>query len=392
MNRLIGLFCLLLGVAVASASADARKYRINVRGWTGGSYVSKETGRFSHCVVSSRYKRGDNLLFSINNKYTFSVSIFDQSFNLRKGDKFKAIMHVDFGPEFTRKAVAVNQNQVVIPVNDRVKFFQMVRRGRILRIYIDDLELERAYSLKGTSRALNATLRCVKVQLRNQPEVEEVEADQPAGDTAPAGRGGPKNEIIEAEGDNNTGPEPKTRTASLPPANPPAVKQTGIPVSKALIYSINLLSSAGVTGYTILEDNPFKDSGYLTSWKYSKGKFGAFSAFKQTKANFLDVQTAKILGDDARDCKGQFASGFRISDKKPDWSGRRLFTVCSNSTDNNDFTINYSIGRQANGTAIVVATMVSGSAPVGDGAENGDDSEQIDKAIYESSYFRKLGR
>ena len=385
LRKFAGLFSLIVAVSVFASTADARKYRINTRGWSGGSYQSKTTGRFSHCVVSSKYKRGDWLLLSINRNYKFSVSILDRDFNLRKGASYRAIMHVDYGREFTRRAKVIANDLVTIPVDDRVTFFRLVKRGRILRIFIDGLGLERGYSLKGTTRALNATLRCVRNSLRdenyNRPDLEVV----PGGNETSASN---KPDAVPENGSGgDTGRPPKNRVASLPPSGNGAANNS-ISGQKSLIYSINLLSSAGLSGYTILENNPFKSSGYTASWRYSKGKFGAFAGFRNTPANFLDTQTAKILGDDARDCKGQFASGFRQSEKNGKWSGRRLFTVCSNSTNNNDFTINYSIGRQANGTATIVATVVSGSAP----ANSASEGEEIDKAIYESSAFRKIGR
>jgi len=55
----------------------------------------------------------------------------------------------------------------------------------------------------------------------------------------------------------------------------------------------------------------------------------------------------------------------------------------------NDFTIHYSIGLQPSGVATIVTTHVNA-----DGMANPetDDSEQIDKAIYESTVFRKIGK
>jgi len=375
-KKVFGSLVLCLSVLMVANQAQAE--RIRVAGWSGGSYNSKSTGRFSHCVVSAKYKRGDRLLMSINKKYVFSLGVADNRWNLRKGSKYSVTLQVDRRQRFERTAIAVSSRQLVIRINDRATFFRMVRSGR--KLYIDANGLNRGYSLRGTSRALNATLRCVKRQLRYASRDNYDSFDQPRA-----------NKPL-ANGRTKTKPD---RFVNLPAkreqGNRKPIKRStkGVSNEKALIYSINLLSDAGISGYKLLENNPFKKAGYQVAWRYSKGKKGALATFKNRPKDFVDTQTAKILGSDAKSCKGKFASGFRKSDSSQKWSGRRMFTVCSNSTNNNDFTIHYSIGLQPSGVATIVATHVSREGL--DDPDN-DNSEQIDQAIYQSTAFRKIGK
>ena len=374
-------FCLSLVFLAGQAQAE----RIKVAGWSGGSYNSKKTGRFSHCVVSAKYKRGDRLLLSINRKYVFSLGIADPRWNLSKGSKYSVRLQVDRKSIFKRTAIAVSSRQMVIPINDRATFFRMVKGGRTL--WVDANGFNRGYNLRGTSRALNATLRCVKRQRRYADNF-----DQPRNVDQPRRVDEPRSSDSFGSGSTKTRPK---RYANLPSSStqrnsqPVTRKRSAVSSEKALIYSINLLSDAGISGYKLLEKSPLKKVGFQVVWRYSKGKLGALATFKNRRKDFVDTQTAKVLGDDAKACKGKFASGFRKTDSSSNWSGRRLFTVCSNSTNDNDFTVHYSIGLQPNGMATIVATLVSGVAL--DNAED-DDSEAIDQAIYKSSAFRKIGR
>ncbi len=377
IRKIFGSVAFCLSVLLLTSQAMAE--RINVAGWKGGSYNSKSTGRFSHCVVSAKYKRGDRLLLSINRKYIFSLGIADSRWNLRKGSKYSVTLRVDRRQRFKRTAIAVSSRQLVIRINDRATFFRMVKSGKTL--WIDANGLNRGYSLRGTSRALNATLRCVKRKLRYASSGSSGSFDEPRSNDRPRVR--------------NPVPDGETTTrrktfASLPKKSQPR-KARGVSNEKAMIYTINLLSDAGISGYKLLENNPFKAAGYQVAWRYSKGRRGALATFKNRKQDFVDTQTAKLLGDDAKTCKGQFASGFRKSDSSKAWSGRRLFTVCSNSANGNDFTIHYSIGLQPSGIATIVATHLNREGLDNPGP-GGDDSEQIDQAIYQSTVFRKIGK
>jgi len=104
IRKFVGTLAFGLSVAMLSNAAQAQTYKINVAGWKGGSYNSKSTGRFSHCVVSAKYKRGDRLLLSINNKYIFSLGIADNRWKLRKGSTYPITLRVDKRQRFKRRA------------------------------------------------------------------------------------------------------------------------------------------------------------------------------------------------------------------------------------------------------------------------------------------------
>ena len=388
MIKKISILTALL-VSFFAFTAQAYAYRISTGAWRGGSYNNKVTGNFSHCVVSAKYKRGDRLLLSINRKYIFSIGVADPRWNLRKGSRYPVTVQVDRRQPFERTALAVSSNQLVITINDRVTFYRMVKAGRNLRIRANGLN--RGYSLRGTSRALNAILRCVKRKNRYaNVDAPRGPVDQPRGPVdAPRAVDTPSNNSpFGTDEPRSTDTNAPTRVAKLPPKQKRKAAP-GVSDQKALIFAVNILGEAGISGYKFLENNPFKRAGYQVAWQYSKGKRGALATYANRRKDFVDTQTSTILGSDAKNCKGKFVSGFRKSDSSAKWSGRRLFTVCSGSTSGNDFTINYSIGLQPSGVATIIATHVGRD---GLDENSGDESAQIDQAIYNSATFRKIGK
>jgi hypothetical protein len=388
----------LLGVclAVTGWATQAFAYKIKTGAWRGGSYNNSQGG-FNHCVVSAKYKRGDRLLFSINRKYIFSIGIADPRWNLQKGSRYPVTLQVDRHQSFDRTALAVSNQQLVITINDRVTFFRLVKRGRTLRIKANGLN--RGYDLRGTTRALNATLRCVKSKLRyanvdapravDQPRVDQPRVDQPrvekprVDQPRTVGRPVDDDPFGTDESEARTGP----RVAGLPPKTATR-KKYGLTTQQALIKTINLLSDAGIGGYKLLDKNPFKKQGYQVAWRYSRGKRGALKTYNTKAKGFVESLSSNLVGGDAKACKGKFVSAFQKTDSSAKWAGRRILTVCSNASNGGDFTIRYSIGIQPNGIGVIVATVLTGTAI----ADDNNESEQIDLAIYKSATFRSIGK
>jgi len=164
--RIVACLIALFVVAGSSLPSEARSYRIKHGNWKGGSYTNSQTGKFSHCAVSARYKRGDSLVFSIDRQYKFSVGVADKRWKLRQGSQYDVTMQVDRGRRYFRSGAAVSPTLMKVPIGDRVSFFNLMRRGNQLTISGGETIL--TYSLRGTHYALKSTLKCVRVMLRGQ--------------------------------------------------------------------------------------------------------------------------------------------------------------------------------------------------------------------------------
>ena len=63
-------------------------------------------------------------------------------------------------------------------------------------------------------------------------------------------------------------------------------------------------------------------------WTYDNGIVAALVGYKEMGAVDLDVAANAVMADDAKNCKGDFASGRKISEPAKLVSVKRLFTTC----------------------------------------------------------------
>ena len=381
------IFAALLFFAFSAGTADARVFHIKFGAWSGKSYF-RDDGSFSHCAVSARYKRGDLLVFSINSKYLFSIGVFDKRWNLTKGNRYPVRLIVDNDGSISRTARALSSRQIGISINDRKAFFNFIRFGKTLRI--QGKGFSRSYSLRGTKGVLVRTLRCVNAFMKNGSGGGGVDSPESSGGGSGTDSPQPEADSPESSSSNqprNTfnSPQPVARTNTTPvPATSGVLPRTVV-----LGYATNMLTNLGMSGYKFINIAAFAKRGYKVSWRYPEGQIGAMAAYRGTSGNFVEAESAGILAKDAGSCRGQFASGYRQTQKDQRWTGRRLFTACRNSADGNDYIIHYSVGRQPSGTGIIVATVILLKKGAGD--EGNGQGAGIDKSIFESPGFREIG-
>jgi hypothetical protein len=89
--RIVNLVTMLS--AMASLPASARE--IVSGNWSGGSYYDPQVGSFTHCAVSSAYRSGDTLIFSLNREGQFGIGIHNPSWSLVSSDVYPVKIKVD---------------------------------------------------------------------------------------------------------------------------------------------------------------------------------------------------------------------------------------------------------------------------------------------------------
>jgi len=128
MRKVLTLFAMIFATSVGLASAEPiRDFKIG--DWNVGSYSFTGTNQFSHCAASGLYRSGIMMLFSINNKFTWSVGFANNQWRLNKGAKYDVIFKIDNYPPLTGTAIAITENQVIVPMADNVELFSLFRRG-----------------------------------------------------------------------------------------------------------------------------------------------------------------------------------------------------------------------------------------------------------------------
>ena len=77
-----GIIALALAGAMSMVANSASAEKISdlrAGAWKGGAYSNNNTGEFSHCAASARYKSGTSLLFSVTRSGKWSMAFADRA-------------------------------------------------------------------------------------------------------------------------------------------------------------------------------------------------------------------------------------------------------------------------------------------------------------------------
>ena len=84
------------------------------------------------------------------------------------------------------------------------------------------------------------------------------------------------------------------------------------PRARRWSFASNLLASAGITNYQLIDPAKNPMPNFDVVWTYANGIIGAIVGYKDMGAVDLDEAANVVMADDAKVCKGDFASGKKI--------------------------------------------------------------------------------
>ena len=153
---------LLLSFLLVATSPIAREIsgsQYNSGNWSGAAYTFEETGKWSHCVITGKYRSGYDLSFSLTDSYEVGVFLSHTKIPVFKGvDEFEIRTKVDrFGPMYG-KATPINDYTAGIWFKDLDKALKQFKKGRVLEI--SSRLVDEEFGLAGTFRALDTTYKC----------------------------------------------------------------------------------------------------------------------------------------------------------------------------------------------------------------------------------------
>jgi hypothetical protein len=99
----------LLASCPASA-ATIQTYK--VANWDVGAYTNNNTGRFTHCAASGRYRNGLTLIFSVTEKLDWGISFLNPEWNIRESRVIDIEYQIDNGRVNRATARAVSARQI----------------------------------------------------------------------------------------------------------------------------------------------------------------------------------------------------------------------------------------------------------------------------------------
>jgi hypothetical protein len=290
MKRCVVVLAALLGVLAAMRSAEARgPYGvIKVAGWAGGAFTDDKTGQFTNCIASANYKSGINFGVIVTNTMNWGLAFSHPNWRLAQGQKFPIVLSFDGRNTFDVDGIMMSSNAVLVAMPDNSALIGSFRAAKTMSAFAQGSLFQ--FGLDGTSILLPALVSCVKTV--NAGGIAS------AGDfTAP---------LIAAKAAKRA--QPPTAASSLQP---------GIPQEGSAEYQLeamqiasNFILKASLTHPTILSrsETPASVASTGAAWKADNATGFVRIVPPQPNVTGLEVAAA-IVGNDAKDCKGKFASG-----------------------------------------------------------------------------------
>jgi hypothetical protein len=277
---------------------------LNVGNWHGGSYTNDQTGKFNHCAVNASYKGGINFFVSVGDTYNWELGFANQSWQMQAGQNIPLDLTFDgHGPYhvFARVALATF---VIVEMPATSELIKRFRAAAEMTVFANGQVFN--FVLTDTSVVLPALVRCVQ-ENTGHPPARIVRASPPPPPPVPQ-------------------PAPKS-VANVVPASSD-LHDEAIELATNFILGAKLDSPKVVSK----SETPAEYVSFGADWK-ANGAFGSVRIIAEppdTKG--IDV-TAAVIGADAKECKGKFASA-RSSDMVDSEVVFRGFSSCEDSAGN----------------------------------------------------------
>lgn len=280
----------LISALFVSSAANAKGPfgAIRVGSWSGGAFTDDATGQFSSCIASAQYKSGINVGVVVTSGYAWGLGFLRQNWRMQVGQTFPIILTFDGKSPFNVTGRAIAYNHVLVPMPDNSELITQFRKARRMSAFAQGQLFQ--FDLDDTSILIPSLVNCVRsvnargiaaagdftIQ-RSQKLVVETKPAVPAG-------------------------------SSLSPENAPAVPPEY--QVEAIEIASNFLIRSQLQNPLVVPraETPIELASYGAAWKSDEalGFVRIIPAPGDVKG--LDV-AATVIGNDAKACKGTFASG-----------------------------------------------------------------------------------
>jgi len=287
-------------------------------GWEGQANTD-EDGSFRDCTMTADYANGITLAFIISRDYGWGLVLADDKWDLHIGGDEAVTLAIDQLAKISGAAKVVDVHGILIPLDNADPVVEAMRHGHTLSISTPDGKV--SFKLSGTRDAIAALAICVS---------EHLEAEKAGG--------------IEAK---------------APYENNENGNKLFTP-SEAADFASHLLAAAGITDYRTADPGTNPMPSFDVVWTYANGIVAALVGYKNMAASDLDEEANVVMADDAKNCKGDFASGKKTSEPEDNVSVKRLFTACRST--GRSVEIHYTLVKTESGHLIQIAHLNQGDA------------------------------
>jgi hypothetical protein len=270
------------------AEADFKKVEERTVGrWKLTAVVQTDTD-YALCLVTTLNDLGEHLNISVERpKHLWSLAFAGRDVRLSQGvaTEFEVTYAIDDNEPKRMQALPSASGRVFVQLGQDVAVTEPVRHGS--RIAFETADGTHAFSLAGSSKALDALSECARQHLGFDASQEHAVQDGlPA--TNPFSAPARESSAAAAEGGDAT--LDPTSEAILQ-----TLKTTKSPAVESMLTGQVFLDESHLTGYAEMLDSDSADwiDGYDALWKLPKAKVG-FSVLANTEASLVDEFFADV--------------------------------------------------------------------------------------------------
>lgn len=286
----------LAGLALTTPALAAGPFgEVRVGNWRGGAFTNNTSGNFSHCVVSANYRSGVTLLVSVTSNFSWNLGFSNKHWQLKVGQNIPLELTFDRNAKLRVSGRAVQPNLIVVTMPPESALVRDFRGGEMMELFA--LGGRYNFRLTSTSQVMPTLVDCV----RQNQNLHVAPGTRPPAGSAPV-------------------------TASAPPAN------DGVLHLEAVTLATNFLLASQLPEPRVLNRSEIAPTlaANGTAWR-AAGATGTVRVVRPTAGNQSAVDVAAIIvGNDAKLCKGSFASG-RTSEMIDSEVMVRGFSTCDDS-------------------------------------------------------------
>ncbi len=296
-------------IGISTAQARGPYGSINVGNWKGGAFTNDQTGVFTHCVAGANYDSGIYFMVMIDQAGGWSLGFQHPKWSFTANQAFPIALTFDGQAPFNVQGVTVGESLVRVPMPVDSALIAQFRKAKAMTAFTQGQLFQ--FKLDQTSLLLPALVNCVAVV---------------------------KQQGIANAGDFSVKLAPKAAAAATPAGPAGGSMRAGSPQNlssemqiEAIELASNFILKTTLHNPRVLTrtETPIAVASTGAAWRSDEAVGFVRIVPPKDGVKGLDV-TSAVVANDARDCKGKFASG-RTSELVDSDVVFRGFSSCDDS-------------------------------------------------------------
>ncbi len=292
--------------AISVAQARGPYGAINVGNWKGGAYTNDQTGEFTHCAAGAGYDSGIYFMVTVDQGAGWALGFYHPKWTLTNNQTFQIALTFDGGAPFNVQGAAVNGSLIRVPMPVDSALIAQFRQAKVMTAFTQGQRFQ--CKLDQTAVLLPTLANCVAMV---------------------------KAQGLAKAGDFSVKLAPKPAVASGAPGGslrPQSPQNVSAEMQiEAIELASNFILKTALRNPRVLSrsETPIAVAATSAAWRSDEATGFVTIIPPKDGVKGLDVASS-VVAEDARDCKGKFASG-RTSELVDSDVVFRGFSSCEDS-------------------------------------------------------------